>query len=149
LYQNEEDIFGGLNPEEIALIDHLSQDLGNQLPPEVILAAPLGIGNHVDHEITRKAVRELEIPVYYYADYPYLRDPDGLKILALMDSSEDWEKETFPITDSGLVEWHRSSLAYSSQISIFWESENSLLDEIRGILDIFGGLTLWNPVENE
>ena len=110
-YQREEDIFGGMNPSEHTLIDLLSQDLGNQLPSDAKIAAPLGIGNHVDHEITRKAVRELSLPLHFYADYPYLREPDGREILSFMERSGDWSKEIFPISKEGINKWHLASLA--------------------------------------
>ena len=149
LYQSEEEIFGGMNPAERTLVDLLSQDLRKQLPSKAVFAAPLGIGNHVDHEITRKAVRELGFPVHYYADYPYLREPEGREILSFMERSGEWSKEIFPISEDGIKKWHLASLAYSSQVPIFWESEEYLLDEIREIVGIFNGLALWKPVEND
>jgi LmbE family N-acetylglucosaminyl deacetylase len=148
-YQREEDIFGGMDPADHTLIDLLSQDLKDHLPPDAAIAAPLGIGNHVDHEITRKAVRELSVPIYYYADYPYLREPDGREILSFMERSEDWKMDIFPISENGIKKWHLASLAYSSQVPIFWESEGSLLDEIQEIVGIFDGIALWIPLENE
>jgi LmbE family N-acetylglucosaminyl deacetylase len=38
-----------------------------------VIFAPLGIGRHVDHLITRRAAHELagRIPVVYYSDFPY------------------------------------------------------------------------------
>ena len=149
IYQTVQDIFGGLDPAERELIDLLSQDLENQLPSDAVITAPLGIGNHVDHEITRKAVRELESPVFYYADFPYLREPDGLEILFLMGRSEDWEKKIYPISKEGMDQWYLGSLAYSSQVPVFWKTKDSLLEEIQEIWGIFKGLALWNPVDND
>jgi LmbE family N-acetylglucosaminyl deacetylase len=146
-YQEVEDIFGGLNPGETDLIDFLGKDLRDQLPSDAVIAAPLGIGNHVDHEITRKAASRLEIPIHYYADYPYVREPEGREILSIMESSEDWEKELHLISENGLNQWYKASLAYSSQIPVFWETEDSLLTEIRDLQDKLGGIALWTPVE--
>jgi hypothetical protein len=42
-----------------------------------------------------------------------------------------------------------ASLAYTSQVPVFWDGEEALLDEIRKIIGIFGGLALWNPVEDD
>ncbi len=38
-----------------------------------VVLAPLGVGRHVDHLITRRAARELAggVPVVYYSDFPY------------------------------------------------------------------------------
>jgi hypothetical protein len=38
-----------------------------------VVLAPLGIGRHVDHLITRGAAAELTLPVVYYSDFPYSR----------------------------------------------------------------------------
>lgn len=36
-----------------------------------LVFAPLGVGRHVDHLITRQAVRGLESQIVYYSDFPY------------------------------------------------------------------------------
>lgn len=36
-----------------------------------LVFAPLGVGRHVDHLITRQAVQALESQVVYYSDFPY------------------------------------------------------------------------------
>jgi LmbE family N-acetylglucosaminyl deacetylase len=36
-----------------------------------VVFAPLGIGRHVDHLITRRAVQGLEPEIVYYSDFPY------------------------------------------------------------------------------
>ena len=55
-YKNEEDIFGGIHNQELSLIDKLSAELNQKLTKKSYLVAPLGIGNHVDHALVRKAV---------------------------------------------------------------------------------------------
>jgi LmbE family N-acetylglucosaminyl deacetylase len=46
-----------------------------------VVFAPLGIGRHVDHLITRRAAEltGLKLPIVYYSDFPYSRtaDPDA------------------------------------------------------------------------
>lgn len=37
----------------------------------VLIFAPIGIGNHVDHVVVRKVCEALAVPVVYWADYPY------------------------------------------------------------------------------
>jgi LmbE family N-acetylglucosaminyl deacetylase len=43
-----------------------------------LVFAPLGVGRHVDHLITRQAVQALESQIVYYSDFPYSesRTPD-------------------------------------------------------------------------
>jgi LmbE family N-acetylglucosaminyl deacetylase len=145
-YQTVEDIFAGIHPDELNLIDILEEDLKNRLPSDANIVAPLGIGNHVDHDITRKAVSRLGIPAFYYADYPYARDPDGKESLAVMERSADWTSEIHPITENGIQKWHQAARAYRSQIPVFWKNERSLLKEIREFVGINGGVMLLKTV---
>jgi len=146
-YQNETDLFGGLDPEEADLITALTDDLKDQLPAEAQIVVPLSIGNHVDHELTRKAASRLEIPLYYYADYPYARESDGKEILNFMKNSTIWEVEIFAVSEKGIQKWQQAALAYQSQVTIFWENEGALMGEIKEFSSTMGGVGLWKTIE--
>jgi LmbE family N-acetylglucosaminyl deacetylase len=148
-YQKEEDIFGGLDREENNLINRLVGELETSLPEKTNLVAPLGIGNHVDHELTRKAASRLSYHPYYYADYPYAREDEGKEILAILEASADWVGEVFGISDTGLDKWFEASQAYASQLSIFWDSEAALQKEIIEFSLDLGGMILWNTSPEE
>jgi LmbE family N-acetylglucosaminyl deacetylase len=148
-YQSEEDLFGGLNPEENELIDSLSGQLKKDIPSNAQVVSPLGIGNHIDHDLTRKAASRLDIPLYYYADYPYAREPEGKEILEIMSSSKDWDGEVFEISEEGLLRWGDAARAYRSQLSVFWEDEDALREEIRLFSAGMRGIKLWKKAENE
>ncbi len=148
-YASEEDIFGGLDPREADLIDRISADLGEALPPEVQLFAPLGIGNHVDHEIVRKAAARLERDLHYYADYPYARTPEGKGILSFMEESREWQGEQTRISEKGLDIWWQAAQAYRSQISTFWEDDHALRREIIGYSAFLGGFKHWIAPEED
>ena len=53
-----------------------------------IILAPLGIGRHVDHLITRQAVEGLEVRTIYYSDFPYsekaVPDPNFVRRASLV-----------------------------------------------------------------
>lgn len=146
-YQTESAISGGLDPKEADLIDRVSAVLEEQLPQEVDLIVPLGIGNHVDHELTRKAASRLGRSLSYYADYPYARDPDGQEVLRIMADSPEWQGEHQEVTDEGLHQWWRSARAYDSQITTFWEDEEALYNEIKQFSGFLGGMTIWKALE--
>jgi LmbE family N-acetylglucosaminyl deacetylase len=148
LYSSGPEIFGGLNPEEGELIAELASELGNELPGDCRLVAPLGIGNHVDHEWTRKAAHRLDLPLLFYADYPYARENQGQEILDFMAGSEDWQSVSYPVTADGLGQWFLAANAYQSQISTFWEGEAALRGEIEEFSRRMGGVKLWKAVEN-
>jgi LmbE family N-acetylglucosaminyl deacetylase len=148
-YQTAEDIFGGLDSRERDLINEVSTLLADLLPPQVEIIVPLGIGNHVDHELTRKAASRLGRKMYYYADYPYAREMEGKEILEIMARSREWQALNGEISENGLDHWWQSARAYQSQIDTFWENEEDLGQGIRDFSTYLGGMTLWEAVEEE
>lgn len=148
-YSSEADIFGGLDPREADLIERISADLGEALPQEAEVSAPLGIGNHVDHEIVRKAAARLERALHYYADYPYARTPEGKEILKFMEDSREWQGEQMRVSEKGLDIWWQAARAYSSQISTFWEDDHALRMEIKGYSAFLGGFKHWVALEED
>ena len=146
-YQTEADIFGGLDPGEVDLIDRVSAALEELLPTESDLIVRLGIGNHVDHELTRKAASRLGRRLYYYADYPYARELEGQEILKFMEGSREWKGEHLHVTQKGLDQWWQGARAYGSQITTFWEDEGALRREIKDFSDFLGGVKLWEALE--
>ena len=148
-YQTPADLFGGLDPREGDLIDEVCAALEEFLPPEVNLIAPLGIGNHVDHDLTRKAASRLGRQLLYYPDYPYAFEAEGKEILGIMDSSREWQAIELEISLRGLEAWSRGAGAYASQISTFWEDEEAQASEIRDFSSFLGGMRLWEAVEED
>jgi LmbE family N-acetylglucosaminyl deacetylase len=145
-YDSEEAIFGGLDARESGLIDNLIADLKSELPADARIIAPLGIGNHVDHELTRKAANRLSRSVSFYSDYPYAREAEGREILSFINSSDDWAGENYPISEAGISRWFQASRAYGSQLSIFWEDEVSLEKDIRDFAAFLGGMKVWKTI---
>ncbi|MCJ7733072.1 MAG: PIG-L family deacetylase [Anaerolineales bacterium] len=146
-YDSEGGIFGGFNPGEAELINEVSSHLVARLPDPARIISPLGIGNHVDHELVRKAANRLPMLLYYYADYPYARENDGAEILKFMEGSAEWQCESFPVSEIGLEKWIQAAWAFGSQISTFWENELVLGEEIRNFSRSLGGMKLWKAVE--
>jgi LmbE family N-acetylglucosaminyl deacetylase len=146
-YDSEGAISGGLDQREEGLIDRLTAELESNLPGDARVVAPLGIGNHVDHQLTRKAANRLSRSPAYYAEYPYARDREGREILAFMTSSADWFPEIFPISGMGRRKWFEASRAYTSQLSIFWEDLTALRNELEEFENYLGGMKLWNTCQ--
>ena len=146
-YQNEADIFGGLDPREADLVAEISAELKDKLPQEAELIVPLGIGNHVDHELTRKAASRLGRKLSYYADYPYARDLEGQEVLKIMEDSREWQGGQLQVSERGLDQWWLGARAYKSQITTFWEDEGALRREIKDYSAFLGGMKLWEALE--
>ncbi len=136
LYKSENSLFGPLHPDEQILVRKLSQTLKEALTPEVNLVCPLGLGNHVDHQLTRAAAEQIQIPLWYYADYPYLQDvPDW--------RPEDMYPFQYSISEEGVDAWGDAVAAHQSQISTFWANVSDMRRSIRAYSQQMVGLILW------
>lgn len=149
LYPTEEAIFGGLDPVEKPLLDVLSLQLSREVVGVDLVVSPLGVGNHVDHELTRKAAHRLERDLCFYADYPYVREAENKSILKVMAESEDWEEVQYPVSSSGLSAWKKASFSYQSQIRLFWKDEGVLAEGLEEYSAFMSGVTLWKRVGEE
>ena len=146
-YQERDSLFGPLNPAEGKLVKSLSQELLKEIKrvPDSVntnIVCPLALGNHVDHQLTRQAVERLDIPLLYYADFPYVLDGldnlDGLR-------AAGWRSTSFEINQDALGAWVAAIAEYKSQLSTFWSD----LDEMRCAVDsyriLMGGAIIWQP----
>lgn len=148
LYDTEESLFGPLSPAEEPLVQELAETLRARLAGigEARVYAPLGIGRHVDHQLTRRAAERLDVSLRYFEDYPYaswISDADEWGGLA-----RGLRPEWVAVSESGLDAHSRAIAAYRSQLSTFWLDEAAL----RGALRQFSqrsntddpALRLWN-----
>jgi LmbE family N-acetylglucosaminyl deacetylase len=143
LYPGEEALFGGWDAEELSLLEELTYRFEINIPNQARIVVPLGIGNHVDHALTRQAARRLDRELIYYADYPYSREETGKMTLQVMRESREWDHAVISVSERGLFDWQRASGAYRSQISTFWLDEETLFNEIETYSLSMGGVTLW------
>ncbi len=135
-YPQAGDVFGELDPREIALVESLAQALERQLPPQARLVVPLALGGHVDHRLTRAAAERLKAPRWYYADYPY--------ILWQTDFSPDpLVPQVFPLSQEAVQAWEEAVAAHRSQISTFWDSLDEMRAAVRTYSAQLGGATLY------
>jgi LmbE family N-acetylglucosaminyl deacetylase len=119
LYASREAIFGALHPLETRLVQDVAAQLALTLPPGVNVVAPLTLGNHVDHQLTRRAAGLAGLgSLYYYADYPYVAqdDPD---IAARLPQGA--QAQHFELSEAALEAWAGAVAAHASQISSFWK----------------------------
>jgi len=52
MYASETALNGDLHPGDFQTIDRLRDVLQQALPPEAVVVCPLGLGRHVDHQLT-------------------------------------------------------------------------------------------------
>src|SRR5512143_2255093 len=72
LYPSEKALNGPLHPADTQLITSLQGDFRDSLQPNSIVVCPLGVGAHVDHQLTRLAAEGCGGTLWYYADFPYV-----------------------------------------------------------------------------
>lgn len=117
-----------------------ADDLAAQWLPTVILPlvatmrflyAPMGVGNHVDHRIVRNWAIELKkqnppVALKFYEEYPYSKDRSAVdKALAFYSSHKPvyrLQAETVPVAEADVSAKLRAMACYTSQISSFWDS---------------------------
>ncbi len=95
-YHSDPDIFGAVHPADAAMADVIAEQLAalEEVTAETAVYAPLGLGNHVDHQLVRTAAeawrgREL----LYYEDFPYAVRPrdwtvDGTPTLVALSEAD-------------------------------------------------------------
>lgn len=145
LYPDWEAVIGGMHPGDEAYLNRMLFALAEQLeegePGEVAVAAPLTLGNHVDHLLTRGIAERLRFPLWYYPDYPYvLQYADEIPLLAPIGAVG----HSFSVTEEGLAAWQESVAAYVSQLSTFWNSDEEMRQAITDFAEKYGGVLLYH-----
>lgn len=64
---------GNISKFDYKLIDNINRKIQKVIPSRAIIFCPMGIGNHVDHLITREAVEKTYTPIYW-VDQPYIKN---------------------------------------------------------------------------
>lgn len=124
-YPDDAALYGPLHPEEVALATHLADELV-QLPewrPLTQVFVPLGVGDHVDHQLAFEAGRQLAqrgIEVWAYEDLPYgIHTPAGLDRRLAQLAGVVGEIQRVPIAPT--LERKLSAIGeYSSQVPVIF-----------------------------
>ena len=134
-----DDLFQPFPDSQRPLVDSLRDQVADALPLKSQVVSPLALGNHIDHQLVRRAAEQLGRPLLYYADYPYT-------VQASSDLAQsihpDWQTFTQAISPGGLRAWQKAVAAHSSQISTFWESVSEMEAAIQSYLEAGGGSKL-------
>lgn len=143
IYVSEADIFGELNTAELPLIAHLAQRL-HTLPSAEHIFAPLTIGHHVDHLLTRAAAeRCFGSRLWYYEDYPYARIPGALEAVIPAEQTANWQAQTLPLSPTALQAKMEAIAAFNSQISTFFLNQADLEEQIKTFTQKVKGERIW------
>lgn len=141
IYEGDEAIFGELAAVEAErLAPALAFSWQRKLPADAVLVSPLALGNHVDHQLVRRAAEMLGKPLRYYADLPYVFAWEAMLPGLLPEGAVE---EIAAVSAEGLRAWMDGSAAYESQVSTFWGSREEMESAFRAYAAARGGVRWW------
>lgn len=142
LYTSNDDIFGPLHPHEESLIATVA-DYFSTLPAARRVVAPLTVGNHVDHQLTRIAAERVwGASLRYYEDYPYVqREPQSLE--QLLQPGHLWFSYLITLPQAALAARLEAIRKYASQISSLFNTVEQMESDVKQQVGRTGGERLW------
>ena len=136
------DVFVPPLAEEEDLPARIAGMIAARLHPDDQLVCQLGLGEHVDHVLVRRAVELLGRPLLYDVDIPYLfNSPD-----ALAPKTAGMQAAVHGISAAGLTAWQDGISAYASQISSLFDGLEGMRSRIHRYREEHGGLRLWSKL---
>jgi hypothetical protein len=134
LYPDLAALFGSVHPADPALSQaHL---ITAGLDETVTVYAPLGAGNHVDHQLVRDAVRvwqqkNARLAVFYYEEYPY--SAGGTAVIEAARARLDGLSTAirFYLDQSAMAAKIEAIMQYESQLSTFWKDGAAMGGAVR------------------
>ncbi|MCC6619599.1 MAG: PIG-L family deacetylase [Chloroflexi bacterium] len=152
-YTTEATLFGPVAPDEAALIAGIAAvvDALWRATARATIVAPLGIGRHVDHQLTRAAVERLVAAgrrVCWYEDFPYVARPGG-------ETQQRALTATMAATWIAIGEYLDRKIeaiaTYASQVPTLFGSTEGMTSAVRRFAYPLGarlpGERLWYPAE--
>jgi LmbE family N-acetylglucosaminyl deacetylase len=142
LYVSNDDIFGAVSAVEEPVAQQIAAFLAS-LPKARRIIGPLAAGNHVDHQLVRSAAERVwDRALLYYEDYPYVqRDPRAL--VELLQPAEQWHSYLIPLSSAAVEARIEAILAYRSQISTLFNSQEEAASAVTRQVATTGGERLW------
>lgn len=143
-YNSDQDIFGPVHPNEKNLQDVLIEKLA-KLPRHGRVLAPLSVGNHVDHQLTRMAAEScFGTELIYYEEFPYSADAGAVDTL-IASGRGIWHSQTFPHSQAAMEKKIEAIAAYDSQMSTFFLDRIDLEQQVYNYSQRIGGERIWWP----
>ena len=145
-YTSNEALFGDIHPDDLPLAEQIVAAVAELIaePAKTVIYAPLAVGHHVDHQLTRQAARQLVAQGYrviFYEDYPYadpaypysshsIRNAYPLEA-ALTDSQElRLAPELRRLSDEALRVKVAGIQAYRSQLDMLFEGAAAVAEYV-------------------
>jgi len=142
MYASRAALFGPVNSQELTLIRRTAAKLTTLLHGfgRHHLFVPMAIGQHVDHQLTRRAAEVAGGVFAYYEDYPYAAEAEHA---AGPDSSAPHGRTLTPelvyLAEDDLAAQLEAMASYQSQLSSFWADRAAMEQAVRDFASRTGG----------
>lgn len=132
-----ESAWSSVKEEDEEFISKLTKIIKDELRPNDKVMCPLAVGNHVDHVVLRRAAENLDVPLIYYVDFPYIDyQPEKLDdaVIGLVKHAET-------ISSEGLSYWTKAVSEYVSQD--LYATQDITREKITEYWTHINGIFLW------
>lgn len=139
-YDSDDALFGELLPEDLPTIDALVSALEPLVAGEVFV--PLGVGNHVDHQLAFRAGRRLAArgaTVWAYADLPYALGKSARSLTERLAMGTVREVRVTPVDEDAWQRRCRAIDCYASQLPVLFRDHGDHRVALDGYLRATGG----------
>ena len=141
LYPTQESLFSVPHPE-----DRVAQDWEKDfraLPKAKRYMAPLAIGDHVDHQLVRRAAEQVfGSALQYYEDYPY--SGKRMALLRYTLTPWQWRAQRIPLSAEDVAARCRAVMMYDSQVDMLFNGRANVEPKIRSYVRRVGGERVWS-----
>lgn len=135
LYPDEASLWGRVHPlDRLEAYADLSEAANHAMQADY-LYAPLGVGNHVDHQIVRRwgvelAAQKPSIVLQFYTDFPYMKDSSKINS-ALLEVGTTVQPRWVFLNPQDLTLKMDAMACYASQISTFWQNTDHMRQDVE------------------
>ena len=141
LYPSRESITGPLHPADGALLYALAERL-RSLPPADFIAAPLGVGGHVDHRLVCAAAEQaFGGTMAFYEDFPYAKRWRALA--GFFRPRRRWCQETIALTPEAIAARCDAIERYASQRGSLFRDRADIDRMVGRYVRRRGGERIW------
>lgn len=141
LYPTHEAMFDRVRVEDDPLREQLAGRLAG-LPPAGLVAVPLGVGGHVDHQLVRQAAEQVfGAALRYYEDYPYANKFGAVR--PYVRPRRDWIVERIRLEAESFQARYEAVMCYASQVGLIFNGANTVRWKLRAYAWRVGGERLW------
>jgi LmbE family N-acetylglucosaminyl deacetylase len=141
LYTTLAALFDRLDGDDRPWVDAIAARLA-ELGAGAELVGPLGVGNHVDHQLARRALERARPDAALYEEFPY-SEWKWFAVARALGRKRDWADDVLPLAPAEVEARLRAIAAYASQVPSLFRTEGRLRRQLRRALARAGGERLW------